>query len=408
MAKDLFAGLPSSTSTDALAHAIAASNKRMDELASLVSAQRVFKGPFVNTMQTVAQQLGTFARLTMENDVALINRAQSSNLAFRPVLSDLSATGFSDAAKEAARAFDSRLPFRSPFASSLASLQLAQGEQRALGLQLAQGLQGLNLAAAQAARRDFAHPIFSRSTDLFRAMAAGLAALPSPKPGTSPSIATVLQGVRQNQAEVGPIVEKLATVAVPGLQLGEAQEVALAFEMVMEAQAQHAAAVDGSAPWQADLIEQLSSEISSRITAQVVAEGRSTFGANFWSGLLANLLVALIIYVAQRPQNQQTSAEGRANTKEVTSRQDEEIQLLKYLGEYLKHATQPGLVTMDRAAPVYSRARKGVAVIAVIPGGTQAVVIEEHRKWRKVSYSDPVSGVGRAGWVEGKYLRKQP
>jgi hypothetical protein len=47
-------------------------------------------------------------------------------------------------------------------------------------------------------------------------------------------------------------------------------------------------------------------------------------------------------------------------------------------------------------------------VIAVISEGTQAVVIEEHGKWRKVSYPDPMSGVGRAGWVEGKYLRKRP
>ena len=390
----------------------------MDELASRFAAHRVFQGPFVNTMQTVAQQLGTFTRLNMENNAAF-NLAQSSNLAFAPALSNLSTTGFGDAAKEAARAFRSPLPLQSPFASSLplqspfaSSLPLqspfASPLTSGLGLQMAQGLQGLKLAAAQAARRDFEHPIFSRSTDLFRAMSAGLGALPSPKPGTSSSLATVLQGVRQNQAEVGPIVEKLATVAVPGLQPGEAQEVALAFEQVMEAQAQHAAEVDGSAPWQTDLIEQLSSEISSRITTQVVAEGGSSVWANLWSGLLSSLLVAVLVYAVQQAQNQQTSAENRANTKEVTSRQDEEIQLLKFLGEYLKHATQPGMVTMDRATPVYSGARKGAAVIAVIPGSTQAVVIEEHGKWRKVSYSDPVSGVGRAGWVEGKYLRKQP
>jgi hypothetical protein len=389
MAKDEFGLGISSASTAAYVEAAKQSLRLMDSLGdhSALKAQ-------MQLSSSIAYSPAL--REAIENQTAMVQRMKLTFAPPRmPVIPSLALMAGIQEGAERAIKMQSML-----MSSSLTQAAAARAAAQALAAHRS------SFEAAHAALRDN-QLLFSRSSEMLRAAREGVATLRAMESPQASSLTAVLRGIRLDQPRFKSIVASLATATIADLEPEEAQGVATAFEEAVTAQAGAVVGTDTARGAVADqlVLGELSERLHEAFIARLPPERAGGSSIINLDRLIS--IVLLLLALATYNNDIDNSKSDVRNTEEITSRQDENNELLRsLLEEFRKHPaiSVPKIRLVDREASLLQRPAKGAAVIAVVPEGAQVAVIDVWGRWVEITYLDPAAEEIRTGWVLKKYL----
>jgi hypothetical protein len=241
--------------------------------------------------------------------------------------------------------------------------------------------------------------LFTQSSEVLRALRESVISLEGLGSTGSSGLDAALQNIHLDQRRFRSLVESLAIETIGDLEPAEAHGLASAFQDAVSAQtiAARNARDNGAADHavQEELRQRIYEELKGHRPADKGESGTAIPSIDRLINILMFLLTLASYY------------DGKANTREITSRQNEANAVLRALLQELpKHLASPAPAVriVDRNAPVFQRPAKGSAVIAVVGEGAQVVITGMWGRWVEVTYVDAAAELTRSGWVLKKYL----